>query len=213
MQQQHRSPSNPIPVPQIVISPQEESAFRLRRQSPDSPEHNLNADMAHQYKRRSASSSPCRRGRDIYEDKNRESLEFDILAMPAIQARLRNAGQIDLSASAPEYSLRQWATRQHRLYSAPTETFLGVPQLRKAPSMSVLEERQNGIYRKSYTDLDMLEALIYIQEHSRPPSLKSRAINAIRNAIKRLGLSPRSSPPHSPTSLRSVSPNSSFGSP
>ncbi|KAB5550716.1 hypothetical protein PHYPO_G00057100 [Pangasianodon hypophthalmus] len=240
-QQSRRSPSSPIPVPQICISPQNETGIKLRRQSPDSANHDSrnynswNADLDHEYRRRSASSSPCRRGqRRNCNDENGSNLRSNMRRFSGSHECVMNSGQIDLAVSAPESSLQHMiGHRQRRVYSVPYSNFLGVPQSNLLPSVAYLEEMENnkkGRRHSSHNDLssacleDDLGSLNMNRKnipHSRstsgqdliwaiqdlPQKNKHGFVNSVKSVIRSLGLSPRGSPRQSPGSSRSASPS------
>lgn len=242
MQQGIRSPSSPIPVPQICVSPQEENAVKMRHQSPESQKHHLgnynswNADMGCKFKQ--PASSPCQRGeRDNCRDENGNSLRRKILKLTSSHECLRNAQHpIDLSASAPEHSLRPlMGSRQHRLYSMPYGNHLSVPQSNLMAPMSPLEEKENNKKNRLFSSQNNLSStsleddLSYLNIHRQnlphpksqcgpdsmwavsdaSPKSKHGVLQSVKAVIKNFGLSPRVSPCHSPGSSRSPSPSSS----
>lgn len=245
LQEQHsRSPTNPIPVPKICISPQSEINVKLRRQSPENPaECNLrnynswNTKLGNEYRRRSASHSPCRRGEpQSWNNENGNSLQHNILKLSSSQECLMSAGQIDLSASTPEHSLRKMlGCRERRIYSVPRTDFLGVPQFNFLPSVSHLKEKKNNKKDKlcsshhelssSNLDVDLECSKVNGQNIPRPKSTcgqdwiwlmsdmsqksKPGLFDSVKSHIKSLCLSPRGSPRHSPASSRTASPNNS----
>ncbi|XP_053543397.1 traf2 and NCK-interacting protein kinase isoform X2 [Ictalurus punctatus] len=217
-QHQHsRSPSSPIPVPQICVSPQDEFTRKLRHKSPDSAKCNLrnynswNANSANEYKRRSASHSPCRTGeRDTCRDENGNSLRKGMLRMSSSQECLMNSGRIDLASSAPECSLRQMTgTRERRLYSASGGNFLGVPQHHVLPSMNYLEEKENNNRGRRYSSQNDMDSIW----PDAPQKIKHGIVNSMKALVRNMGLSPRASPHHSPASSRSASPSSNSPTP
>ncbi|KAF4086493.1 hypothetical protein AMELA_G00107070 [Ameiurus melas] len=225
-QHQHgRSPSRPIPVPQICVSPQDEMTRNLRHKSPDSAKRNLrhynswNAGVAHEYRRRSNSHSPCRRGQqDTCGDENGNSMRRSMLRMSTSQECLTNVGQIDLSRSAPESSLQQMmGTRDvRRLYSESSGNFLGVPQSHLLPSVNYSEEKENNNRGRRYSSQNNMD-IIFPES---PQKTKLGIVNSMKALVRNMGLSPRGSPRHSPASSRSASPcsdsptpSSPYGSP
>lgn len=193
-----------------------------------------NADKGHKSKRRSSSSSPCRTGKqDNHRNENESSLRRHFLRQSGSQGCLRNAGQIDLAASAPEHSLREMlAPRDRRLYSIPQSNFLEVPQANCLPLKPSMEE--NGHKKQlcsSHTDLSHRcseaelqrfnvnkqniprtksfcgQDLIWVSSNA-PQKSKHGVIHSMKAIITHLGLSPRASPRHSPESSRSASPSS-----
>lgn len=236
-----RSPTSPVPVPQIYISPQNESDVRLRHHNPqvakfDSMNSSTwNANLGNQYKRRSASPSPCRRGEQRkQDDENGNNLQHNRLKLSVSQECLVYPRQVDLSSSAPEHSLRNMMEYQQRrrMYSEPHGNRLLVPGPQFLPSMSCLEEKENNKRDKLGSSQNGLSSL-YVEDDLRCLNMtrqntprtkhtcgqdlmcitsdlpqKSKA-GIFSSIIKGLGLSPRVSPCHSPASSRSASPNSS----
>ncbi|KAI5616334.1 TRAF2 and NCK-interacting protein kinase isoform X5 [Silurus asotus] len=225
-----KSPSSPIPVPQICISPQDESGVGLRRhclESPNSPHcyDSWNAELDQKHKRRSASHSPRRMNKQHSEDTNGNSLRA-MMRMSGSQECLRNSQQIDLNSSAPEHTLRRMMPgRERRLYSMPHGKHLGVPSPHAMPAMSYSDEKQNnkrGAMYSSHNDLfsSCSEAELRQFIHSKHNISSSYRhdtdtgmsqknhpiINSVKGVIRRFGLSPRGSPRHSPASSHSPSP-------
>lgn len=244
--QQLRHPSSPIPVPHICISPQEEVSGKLRRQSPDSPKNDmmnynsLNAYRGHERKHRSVSPSPCRRGgRDNYSDGDGNSPQRNILKMNGSSQECSRNGGFDLSASAPEHTLRQMmGPRERRLYSIPHRNFLGVPQSHIPQFMSNLNGKENDKKTRLYSShTNLFEDQLGFGRMNRQNKALSRStcgqelvgdmspkskycvLDVVRGVIRSFGLSPRGSPRHSPASSRSTSPCNSpspsppYGSP
>ncbi|KAI5099301.1 TRAF2 and NCK-interacting protein kinase isoform X5 [Silurus meridionalis] len=228
-----KSPSSPIPVPQICISPQDESGVGLRRHCPESLNSphcydSWNAELDQKHKRRSASHSPCRMNKQhSFQDTNGNSLRA-MMRMSSSQECLRNSQQIDLNSSAPEHSLRRMMPgRERRLYSMPHGKHLGVPSHHAIPAMSYSDEKENnkrGAMYSSHNDLSSscseaeLRQFIhnkhnisssYRHDMSDPTGMSSKnhpIINSVKGVIRRFGLSPRGSPRHSPASSHSPSP-------
>ncbi|KAF4086511.1 hypothetical protein AMELA_G00107080 [Ameiurus melas] len=182
--------SNQVAYPQICLSPQDEMTRKLRHKSPDSAKCNLrdynsgNAHSAHDS--RLASHSPCRRGqRD--ED-----------------------GQIDLSSSAPESSLRQMMrTRERRLYSASSGNLLDVPQSHLLPSVNYLKKKGNNNIDRRYSSENDMDSIW----PDAPQKIKHGFVKLVKAVVSNMGLSPRGSPRHSPASSRSASPSNNSPTP
>lgn len=238
-QQLSSSPSSPGPVPQICISPQNDFGVRQKSRSPDSRNHILrnynswNANAGQNGKCRSCSVSPCRRGgQGSYRDENGNSLR-DMMQISRSQENVQNLGLIDLSSSAPERSFQQ-AMDRRRLYSVPQGNFLDVPQQQLLSPVCHIEEKENAKKDNLRTSCKDPFSL-YVQNnpvfvkpnrnqarHSESacgqdflvmPDMshknKHGVINSVKEMIRILGLSPRTSPYHSPASSRSPSPGSS----
>ncbi|KAK3561372.1 hypothetical protein QTP86_032742 [Hemibagrus guttatus] len=233
--QPSRSPSSPMPVPQIFL-PQKNVDVKLKSRSPDSRKHvlknynSLNADSDHDCKRRSTSASPNRRGgQGSYRDENGNRLR-NMMRMSSSHEDVQNLRVIDLSSSAPEHSLRQMKNREQRLHSVPQGNFLDVPQHMHLTPVCYTTEKENsrkGSLSSSCQDLSVykqnnlefvkltrnLSNSICGQDFLAMPDIlqksKHGVVNSVKALVRHLGLSPRTSPQRSPVSSRSPSPGSS----
>lgn len=200
-------------MPQICISPQEDFGVTMKTLR---NYNSFNADLGHDRKRRSASPSPCRRGgQGNHRDENGNSLR-NMCWMSRSQENVQHFGSINLSSSAPEHSLQQaLGRREQRLYSMPQGNFLDVPHQQLLQPKCNSEKKENGKKYGLHSSCQDLSSLGLQNRNYIPRSKSNVMINSPdkmkfgRKLIKVLGLSPRVSPHHSPSSSRSPSPGSS----